>query len=117
MQPIRTLSAHTSDNTETHVVVGQVMRELMRTDRYGRRYLRFTVEHPAGSICCYWFINGGSRLDGLRHGRHYRIQGEAHWTGDREVLVVRRFEAVESAIARKKRVNKREQSVTPLFRA
>lgn len=106
----KTPSARISDEVETLVVMGEVKRELMRTDRYGRRYLRFSVVHSAGSTRCYWFLGAGSRVDSLRHGNRYRVQGETHWTGDREVLVVRAFQAINTTAAREE-ARKQERAV------
>ena len=107
---IKTLSTRSSDEAETLVVIGEVKRELLRTDHYGRRYLRFRVVHAAGSTCCYWFIGAGARLQGLRHGNRYRVQGETRWTGDREVLVVNAFQPVETTDS-KEEARKQERAV------
>ncbi len=72
-------------------VGGEVRRELLRSERHGRRYLRFSVVGPAGATRCYWFLSQSSRPDSLRHGGRYVVQGEPHWFGDERVLIVRSF--------------------------
>jgi len=106
----KTLNARIPDEVETPVVMGEVKRELMRTDPHGRRYLRFSVVHSAGSTRCYWFIGAGSRVDSLKHGDRYRVQGETHLTGDREVLVVQAFQAIQTTAA-KEEARKQERTV------
>jgi len=49
-------------------VTGEIRREVLRTDRYGRRYLRFSVAGEGASIRCYWFLGTHSLLDRLRQG-------------------------------------------------
>jgi RecG-like helicase len=89
-------------NAETMVsVTGEVRREVLRTDRYGRRYLRFSVAGEGASIRCYWFLGAGSQLDRLRHGERCRVRGEPRWLGDEQVLVVRSFGELDSPDAQR----------------
>jgi len=83
-------------------VTGEIRREVLRADRYGRRYLRFSVMEEGSATLCYWFLGTGSQLDRLRHGEHCRVRGEPRWLGDERVLVVRWFVEVDSPGAQRR---------------
>lgn len=72
-------------------VTGEIRREVLRTDRYGRRYLRFSVRHEGRATRCDWFLGTRCQLDRLRHGAHCFVRGEPHWLDGEQVLVVRSF--------------------------